>query len=229
MKIFKQHSCCVLHVGNKKFVLASVLRKTLYFLIWNFTFRTYIPKELSQWKFQKNTKVYQSQNALSALKSTIKKAALKRRPGFILQQEDLSWITVKSSDVHQQLNQSKSTTFFHFFLFPLCFFGKFSFFGLHWKHPISHAAHYELWQLYLKFQEMTTKEEKLLLFFAECCKYCNLRAKKTIIFDFRGRFPLLQRRNFQSLLAGKASILRFSHSRRDFLCPPVLRQKKRSL
>jgi hypothetical protein len=68
-------------------------------------------------KISKNTKVYQSQNALSALKSTIKKAALKRRPVFILQQEDFLWITVKSSDVHQQLDQSKSTTFFHFFLF----------------------------------------------------------------------------------------------------------------
>ena len=37
---------------------------------------------------------------------------------------------------------------------------------------------------------MTTKEEKLLLFFDKCCKYCNLRAKKMIIFDFRGRFQL---------------------------------------
>jgi hypothetical protein len=71
-------------------------------------------------KISKNTKVYQSQNALSALKSTIKKAALKRRPGFILQQEDFLWITVKSSDVHQQLDESKSTTFFHFFLFFFC-------------------------------------------------------------------------------------------------------------
>ena len=51
-------------------------------------------------KISKNTKVYQAQNALSALKSTIKKAALKRRPVFILQQEDFLWITVKSSDVH---------------------------------------------------------------------------------------------------------------------------------
>gem|GEM_PF-3213639 len=33
MKICKQNSYCVLYVGNKKFVLASVLRETLYFLI----------------------------------------------------------------------------------------------------------------------------------------------------------------------------------------------------
>ena len=32
-------------------------------------------------------------------------------------------ITVKSSDVHQQLDQGKSTTFFHFFSsFVVCFF-----------------------------------------------------------------------------------------------------------
>jgi len=54
---------------------------------------------------------------------------LKRRPGFILQQEDFLWITVKSSDVHQQLDQSKSTTFFHFF--PLFLFLEFCFSGTH--------------------------------------------------------------------------------------------------
>ena len=104
---------------------------------------------------------------------------MKRRPGFILQQEDLLWITVKSSDVHQQLNQSKSTTFFHFFSSFLCFFWKIFLFRTA-VNLIFSTVPYELEQLYLNFSNVTTKDKYFPYFFLQSCKYCNFNTKKTV-------------------------------------------------
>ena len=73
---------------------------------------------------------------------------------------------------------------------------------------------------------MTTKEEKLLLFFAECCKYCNLRAKKNDYFRFSWKISVVAKKEFSITAGRQGEYFKIFPFKKRFFVPAGAEAKK---